>query len=894
MKILRHFMELVVMALMISILYYVEIDSVLPYILPVTIIGVVSILLFAFILFKNRGWMSVIILLISMVFMTNPTFAAYQKLECGGQHNGKSSAEMILSGSAGGVLSGGLQAAQDELTNGNLFTDEFDNDNIKACVLINIIAIGDELCGQPKDCEGEYDPQMRQNAVYAKENYLRMSSDTVGDDVDNHDWIEDGAASYGEESRVNKEYQRLRADGKDADDVFHCIDDYIEHCACVDKKKEANCRTIAQTVAKNSQECWVCSIVDAVLLASQKIALSAYVLLKDFAIGLLGVMFLFWLAVKVLQLLGTFGYGDHNSFFTELLFRSITVMIAAAILYAPMTELYRIVVSPFIMATAGFTEEISNAVLSDYETDENGEVKATFYDKVKEAAGIVVTSTDPKQNCMQHCTNMLDENFTYTEEQRRLMRGKFASDKVPNPETIDAQSYSALLCLTCRVYNQLVPFTAIGERMTCYAYATAFDAWYLPWPIPNFAYLLLGFAFIVIFTILTMFIAFYIIDIVLKLSFIIVLTPLFVVAWAFPISREYTTKAWNLILYSLWEFIGVAVTVAIIMVLVVHALSSLPGDGDIMGKVVRAMTEDNVVALFGLMGGSGPWTFLKLVVIMLMGIKMITSSGAVVSTLSGISPGITGVAMSTLQGVVQGAISVAGVSVAAAGKAGGKAANKLKGKVAGKLADISKSRNSTKGRFGGNKTTNTRQAASKGINDFSAKSRQAGTSVSGAGERMKERGKQMSNAGREMASKGGFKRTVKGNLMRASGAIQSMAGSMVNPIAKGVGSMMNKAGNAVANVVDKSGAAKALQKSGDAAQHRKEAALRADPAAAAQREAGYKNLSAGFSMIAQGKGNPVEALAKICKGGASVIASKARRGMNQVMRNSKRNGNRKS
>lgn len=895
MKIVHHFIQLLAMALIIFILYHIKMDeAVLSYILPITIIGVIGILAFAFMTFKRRGWLVIVAVLISTLSMTQPAWAAFKRFDCGGQHNGKSAMDMLMEANGALDLGGAaVQAAKEKVTNGNLFKDDFANDNIKACVLLNIISIGDELSGQERDCEGDYDPQMRQNAIYAKENYLHMSADTAGDDIDEHSWIDKGIASYGSAEMTNQ-LERMKGTEHDADDVFKYIEEYLEHCACIDKKKEANCRTIAQTVAKNSQDCWICSIVEALLLSTQKIAKVAYALLAQFSLGLLGVMFLFWLAIKVLHLIGTLGYGDHNSFFTELLFRSIAVMIAAAILHAPISDLYRIVISPFIMATAGFTEKLTDSVLSDE--------KGSFYDTVrKELNAPQLNQDDPRKNCMLHCKNMLDENFQYTDRQKELMLSNKNAAADSSGDFIDPQSFSALLCLTCRTYNQMVPFTAIGEAMTCYAFVHG--PW-IPWPlsevlpvIPDFAYWLMGIGFVIAFSLLMTVVAFYIMDIVLKLAFVIILTPLYVVAWAFPISREYTKKGWDMILYALFEFIGVALMVAIFMVLMMNVLGDLPvNTANIEGAIVSAMKKNDIEALYILMGGAGPWTLIKLIVVCLMGYKMITASGQVVSALSGISPGIPGVAMAALAGMAKEALSLAGVSMGAAGKVG----SQVTKKAAGKISDIAKSRNASKGRFRGDGPTNSRQKAAQEIKNFSAASRQAGSKVGSIGDKLKNRGNALSAAGKEMAARGGIGNKIKGNLMRSGGAVNRLAGTLVNPVAKGIGKAMNVAGRGVAAAVDKTGIADKLQKSGDKAQRKKEASLRADPKAAARRERGYNRVSEGASAFTSGITNAnIFRVAKgaylMASGAASVARSKAQRGLNQMHRaHQKRKGNRKS
>ena len=891
MKIVHHFIQLLAMALIIFILYHIKMDeAVLSYILPITIIGVIGILAFAFMTFKRRGWLVIVAVLISTLSMTQPAWAAEKLLPCA--HKGQSALERLSQAKTNAELAKALGELAQEKAGGNFRENDFEDDLTQACVIVNCINAAVELKGQTMDCEADYDPQMRQNAHYIVENVSHMNFTSSRRDAEGgwffDSWIEEEIEKKGTDEQKRALEKVKGQDVKDAIDARRVAKEYLEHCACVDKKKEKNCRTIAQTVAKNSQDCWVCSIVEALLLSTQKIAKVAYALLAQFSLGLLGVMFLFWLAIKVLHLIGTLGYGDHNSFFTELLFRSIAVMIAAAILHAPISDLYRIVISPFIMATAGFTEKLTDSVLSDE--------KGSFYDTVrKELNAPQLNQDDPRKNCMLHCKNMLDENFQYTDRQKELMLSNKNAAADSSGDFIDPQSFSALLCLTCRTYNQMVPFTAIGETMTCYAFAHG--PW-IPWPlsevlpvIPDFAYWLMGIGFVIAFSLLMTVVAFYIMDIVLKLAFVIILTPLYVVAWAFPISREYTKKGWDMILYALFEFIGVALMVAIFMVLMMNVLGDLPvNTANIEGAIVSAMKKNDIEALYTLMGGAGPWTLIKLIVVCLMGYKMITASGQVVSALSGISPGIPGVAMAALTGMAKEALSLAGVSAGAAGKVG----SQVTKKAAGKISDIAKSRNASKGRFRGGGPTNTRQAAAQGIRGFSAASRQAGSKVGSIGDKLKNRGNALSAAGKEMAARGGIGNKIKGNLMRSGGAVNRLAGKVINPIAKGIGKAMNVAGRGVAAAVDKTGIADKLQKSGDKAQRSKEASLRADPKAAARRERGYNRIQEGMAAIKKNL-DVVSGAYLMASGMMSVARSKAQRGLNQMHRaHQKRKGNRKS
>jgi len=109
MKVLRHYLQTLGLVLLIAVLSLGRIDWIVPYVLPVTIIGVIGILTYAVITVKHRGWMMILIALMSGLFITTTASAAYKLVDCGGQHNGKSAVEMLLERA---VVGGSVQGMQ--------------------------------------------------------------------------------------------------------------------------------------------------------------------------------------------------------------------------------------------------------------------------------------------------------------------------------------------------------------------------------------------------------------------------------------------------------------------------------------------------------------------------------------------------------------------------------------------------------------------------------------------------------------------------------------------------------------------------------------------------------------------------------------------------------------
>lgn len=676
----KRYKEILLMIIIIGIMYYLPIDILTPYILPITLIGVLSIIGFACWHFKQRG----LFLLMIGVCLWGNVAAAYDLIDCGGTHSGKNYAERILSGE---IVAGSLQAIRDSM-GGNIVGSDFHDKKVLACVLINIANVKSELCNAAMEND-TYDPDLRTKAFYVNDNYLRMSMSEARGNIAEQDWIREEISDHAD---LMSAYSTI-PEGLDAQDVRKCAMLYIEYCAMVDKKLEDSCPTMAEVVQKSSKDCWVCNIVEVLLLAMQRVASGAYFMLRHFSLGLLGVMFLFWIAFKVLNLIGTMGMGEHNAFFTEFLTRCCTVMIAVAILHAPIVDFYRIVISPAISLTAALGMHLTTMGVSDGTT--------TFYQAAREQMTMNETETDPRENCQLYCSNLTKSEDEVSYDERQLIHmglleeqnGRVAYSQTGQmmlaqiEETyghtmdystvqkeqmgylgfLDYHSFSGLMCLTCQAFNQTVPFIAIGEAMNCYGIKEGIDLYVVK--IPKLPYLLVGYVLVISFSVLAVIIGFYIIDVILRLGFVLALTPLLITAWAFPISRDYTKRGWNLIIYSLLEFLGVAVMMGLFMSIFTCILPGANGM-DTANALIQYMKNNDVPALFEVFSGMRPisqvgivagaavvagsgaalsgmgMAFLLMILgIVFMGMKMLMATGQVVQHLSGINVGIPSVGM---------------------------------------------------------------------------------------------------------------------------------------------------------------------------------------------------------------------------------------------------------
>lgn len=661
---LKRYMQLVLMIAAIAVLYYIPVDFAMPYVLPITVVGVVAILSFVFYTLKKRGLLA--LAFIAMFSLTTGA-KAYDIIDCGGTYN--TNGQSIVN------------ALQDATLNGNVWSSDFSDKSVLACVIVNITNLHSEICNGVKNIKDTYDPKVRAKAFYVMDNYYRMDADEATDNVDNS-FVSDLINKSGNQALINAhaaavQYGKQNGIGEfEAKLVFQCAKEYTEKAAKIDRKNEANCGNVMNKVKENSKDCWVCDIVHLVIESIQLMAGNTYQLMQWLALRLLGVIFLFWIAIKVLIFIGQMGYADNGEFMTDMLVRFIVVAIAAAILHAPIVDFYRIIISPFVGLSANLAGAFTEMSMTDGEK--------TFAEITESRAG-----AKAGEIC-GYCTDMNDPDFKFPRKREGLQTSNGNTVYV---EVMDDQTINGILCLTCKVYRQVTPFIAIGQMFSCHANAVAFNVPLTSIYIPNIFWWIVGWVIIIPFSVLAVIVGFYLIDIVLRLGFVIVLTPLYIVAWAFPISREYSTKAWHLILYSLLQFIGVAIMIALFLAL---CLQVIPGGEP--KNLLDAMAANDVEKMFRIVTGVDPLVAATGAVViaaaastagallllfifaafLAIAIKMLTATESIVQNLSGISLGIPGIALGALTAMVKGAASLAGKAGSAATKVGSKAGDAAK------------------------------------------------------------------------------------------------------------------------------------------------------------------------------------------------------------------------
>lgn len=429
-----------------------------------------------------------------------------------------------------------------------------------------------------------------------------------------------------------------------AKDVLVCARQYTAFASSIDSSKINVCPTMADYMNRSASDCWICGVGFLLIESVQHLASYTEPYVKKLALQLIAILFLFWILVKVLMLFGTWGYANISEFFSDLFVRFFAVMVAVAFLYAPVKEVFSLTVSPLINMSAGLGIYMTDLTFGQSEGE-------SFAAKAEQKFGISNETICP------YCERMKDPNYSFTR-----------ADTTYTPVFEDS-AVNAMLCLTCKVYRQVAPFLAMGQTFMCYSTYKEARSWSLPYildlTIPHVKMLVFGIILVVLFGIFLFLASFNMIDAFFRLGLVALFLPIFIVTFAFPISRHYTVKAFSIVVYSILQLVGLAIAIALLLNLF---LGFIP-DSD---TLIAYMLTNDVSEMLNVLTGEGSfYMILVLAGILIMGMQIISGSNGIVSALSGIQdPGSYGAA--TAKGAMQGAIKT---GVAVAGVAVGSAAN---------------------------------------------------------------------------------------------------------------------------------------------------------------------------------------------------------------------------
>ena len=364
---------------------------------------------------------------------------------------------------------------------------------------------------------------------------------------------------------------------------YDCATEYIDYAGELQKASGAKCdptTAILKGIATRNK-CWPCDVTSVIIGGIQNMVLASYNVINNGAKMLLGLIYLFWLAITILISFAKFGFEKFAEFFTKLLNQTIVVLIVAAILHAPLVQFYRATVSPFITYSAGLAMEFSEIGSKN--------MGDGLFNTIIKTLGISASSKCSYCNSMKTAIN----------------------SEVSTGQFMDSASVRGILCITCSTYRQLAPMVSLGQVMICLGRSTPelfsavpFLNQVAQFSTPNISLTLMGYLLVILFSVLMFLVGYFIMAAVFRLGLVLVLMPLFLVAFAFKVSRPYATRAWGVIVYAMGTILIVSLTCTMLMM----GFTALLPDSTI-GGFVDLFFSSNPSMVTNIMGGMDMTSF---------------------------------------------------------------------------------------------------------------------------------------------------------------------------------------------------------------------------------------------------------------------------------------------
>jgi len=294
-------------------------------------------------------------------------------------------------------------------------------------------------------------------------------------------------------------------------------------------------KTLAAFLNLN-QGCWFCSIFETVFKTVNNMATDVYNQLRDVFLSLLVVLAMAWLLWTVFKFITTIHGANIGELMTELFKGLGTIMLLAILLRAQPGQDTRYLVDIPMEIGAGLSMDIMKV----------GGVKTTVsYTSATQVEGRCAAASGQTQT-MNACQGIASDAFA----------GK----------ALSADVYNALNCLLKLISIELVNGLALGCAIIVYALNPNGG-------LPDLGLLVVGLGITLSFLIMFIKVPFKLIDLLLRMGFVVILLPLFIACFATKQTRGYSKKGWDLLVSCWVTLVTLCVFLAFAIQLIAAAFS---------------------------------------------------------------------------------------------------------------------------------------------------------------------------------------------------------------------------------------------------------------------------------------------------------------------------------
>lgn len=384
------------------------------------------------------------------------------------------------------------------------------------------------------------------------------------------------------------------------------------------------CPTPKQLLLEYQEDCWTCDIVYLIVESMDKVITTFYKQLEEqhLPLILLSIGGLFWLVFRTLRLFLTWGMGDIGSYFTDVLKRILLLIFLSAILWTPYKDVLNIFITPIFTFSAGLTQSLSSIEASIETPQSTPQVNVEIYRSV--------LGTQPPQPT--YCQNLNAESASPTDERvSRVLQYQASIQDRALPTSVR----DSLLCIVQSIYQITVPPTVAGQYLMCMSQtqgAISFPTRLTPIiKLPDFSVWFASWFIIAAFFLLSAVFPFFLVDSFFRIGIVLLLMPFFIVTAAFPSTRAYTKRAFDVLISSLINFF----MISLILVLLIQMFYTLMGPtATTLAELLAKQDYLGLSNTFGWAGG-GRMIFAS-IAMLLIGFYLLSTTARMIQMMTGI------------------------------------------------------------------------------------------------------------------------------------------------------------------------------------------------------------------------------------------------------------------
>ena len=299
---------------------------------------------------------------------------------------------------------------------------------------------------------------------------------------------------------------------------------------------------------KDMSKCWGCTIFDAIFNAINDIIKVLYVDMSYGALGLLTIIFALWIAYRVGKVLFSFKEPDTKEFWTDFAKMAFAVSFCAVILMNKGTIMYFLsyTITPIFQAVVDFSVALITKSFS--------------------SIGVVTDYSS--------CT------------------APFAGDG--GEEVLDDGLKESFICLIYKIGLKLDYGMFLGYKLMCQGFVQFFFA------IP----------LLIVFILMAFMFPFVLVDGIFRIGVMLVLLPVLIAFWPFPILRKYSSEGWKIFIGAMVHIMIMTIFITLMIEVLTDLTNLSVGSIDESEELQESLISAPVTMFFLIFLGLYAWKFM--------------------------------------------------------------------------------------------------------------------------------------------------------------------------------------------------------------------------------------------------------------------------------------------